>query len=221
MLCHYEMRQSLRDVRLGSCLLGERTATGQRQPAGGGGGDMRCMRAKFYLNYLLERVGWHSVPAVCRSSLHSSEPRQTRLRFRSEDERLDLGLAQGESRLCSVVHTPPRRSRSSPRPQERAADLGQRTNYAVAAGLDYTVEKTKVALAAAGVAEASEATLTLADKARLPRARGRGTRKLTLLPRPTVPRLWPPPAWCRSPAQPCKPPARRWRRPARLRRRAG
>lgn len=53
--------------------------------------------------------------------------------------------------------------------QASAADLGQRycetTNYAVAVGLDYTLEKTKSALAAVGVPEVSARAVQLADAA--------------------------------------------------------
>jgi len=52
--------------------------------------------------------------------------------------------------------------------QAQAADLGQRyaenTNYAVAVGLDYTVERTKAALAKVGADKAGEACLSVAEK---------------------------------------------------------
>ena len=56
-----------------------------------------------------------------------------------------------------------------PNTQASASDLGQRycdtTNYAVAVGLDYTMEKTRSALAAVGVTEVSARAVQLADAA--------------------------------------------------------
>jgi hypothetical protein len=84
-----------------------------------------------------------------------------------------MGLTQGvastspaSSSFCPTAsHTPP----SLPNKQASASDLGQRycdtTNYAVAVGLDYTMEKTRSALAAVGVTEVSARAVQLADAA--------------------------------------------------------
>ena len=86
----------------------------------------------------------------------------TALRTSSHHERqLELGVAQGARSVCYPL---------APLTawQAQAADLGQRyaenTNYAVAVGLDYTVERTKAALAKVGADKAGEACLSVAEK---------------------------------------------------------
>jgi len=67
-----------------------------------------------------------------------------------------------KARAHLVSPPAPLRSRLS---QASAAELGEKTNAAVARSLDYTVERTRSALAASGALHAADRSLVLADRA--------------------------------------------------------
>ena len=89
--------------------------------------------------------------------------------FRANDVGISVGLTQGVASATPRACSPVSHAHTNNDSQASASDLGQRycdtTNYAVAVGLDYTMEKTRSALAAVGVTEVSARAVQLADAA--------------------------------------------------------